>query len=155
MAALLTRVEIMVAIAVLLALAIWAGRGLVRSRQARALAVTAPAELLASGGHAGNAVRILVFRSDDCTQCHTLQAPAIEKVLATRGAEVAVLEVDAPTSPELTHLYGILTLPSTIVLDATGRTRAANFGFASATKLLAQVDAVLAGDERVTTATVA
>lgn len=155
MATLLTRVEIMLAIAALLALAIWAGRGLVRSRQARALAVMAPAELLASGGHAGKAVRILVFRSDDCTQCHTLQAPAIESVLVARGAEVTVLEVDAPTSPELTQRYGILTLPSTIVVDATGRTRAANFGFANAAKLLTQVDAALAGAEKVPTATVA
>jgi hypothetical protein len=155
MATLVTRVEIMLAIAALLALAIWAGRGLVRSRQARALAAMAPVELLASGGDAGKAVRILVFRSDDCTQCHTLQAPAIERVLAARGTQVAVLEVDAPTSPELTQRYSILTLPSTIVIDATGRTHAANFGFANAAKLLAQVDAVLAGAENVTASTVA
>ena len=46
-------------------------------------------------------VRILVFSSDDCAQCHRLQAPAIQKVLAARGAAVAIVEVDAPSSPEL------------------------------------------------------
>ena len=103
---------------------------------------------LPSDGHADAApVRILVFSSADCAQCHRLQAPAVQKVLAARGAAVTIVEVDAPSSPELTERYRILTLPSTAILDANGKTHAINYGFANSTKLLRQVDSVLAAAE--------
>src|SRR5262245_28772117 len=56
-------------------------------------------------------VRILAFGSDDCRQCHTLQAPALRRVSAALGHGVRVTEVDAPTAPELVARYRVLTLP--------------------------------------------
>lgn len=131
-----------------LTLAIGAVVGLVRlliqRRQARVLAASPAIDLPLPGGSGEAPVRILVFSSDDCAQCHRLQSPAIQKVLAARGSSVAITEVDAPTSPDLTARYRILTLPSTAILDATGKTHAINYGFANSTKLLAQVDGLLA-----------
>jgi len=53
------------------------------------------------------------------------------------------MEVDAPSEPELTARYHVLTLPTTVVLNSTGRTHAVNYGFVNTKKLLEQVDEVL------------
>jgi thiol:disulfide interchange protein len=87
-------------------------------------------------------VRILAFSSDDCVQCHRMQTPALRRVLDARP-DVVVEEIDAPRAPELTHRYSVLTVPTTVVLDAAGRARAVNYGFADTQRLLEQVDAAL------------
>jgi thioredoxin-like negative regulator of GroEL len=89
-------------------------------------------------------VRILVFSSADCHQCHELQIPALQRVLEARGTKVSVAEVDAPNSPDLTQRYRVLTVPTTVVMDAQGRAHAVNYGFANTQRLLEQVDEVLA-----------
>src|SRR5439155_22351505 len=88
-------------------------------------------------------VRILAFISANCHQCHQLQAPALKRVLEARGTDVSVVDVDAPDEPELAQRYQVLTVPTTVVLDAKGRARAVNYGFANTVKLLEQVDEVL------------
>jgi hypothetical protein len=140
----LARTGVILALSVVLAGIVLVARWSIARRRARVLAAS-PMPDVASLGHHHDAapVRILVFSSDDCAQCHRLQAPAIQRVLAARGSSVATVEVDAPTSPELTERYQILTLPSTAILDASGKTRAINYGFANSTKLLQQVDAIL------------
>jgi len=56
---------------------------------------------------------------------------------------VAVIEVDAPHQPELTERYRVLTVPTTVVLDAVGQARAVNYGFANTQQLRKQVNEVL------------
>jgi Thioredoxin len=140
----------------LLSLVTWAiislARASIERRRRRALAALpfAPAQLGAVGqsnmdrGAGRVTVRILVFSSDDCVQCHRLQAPALERVKALRGERVMVTEIDAPSSPELTRRYEVLTLPTTVVLTPDGRAHAINYGFASSDRLVRQVDAVAA-----------
>jgi hypothetical protein len=61
-----------------------------------------------------------------------------------RGELVKVIDVDAPTSPELTERYAVLTLPTTVVLAPDGRASAVNYGFANSERLLQQCDELLA-----------
>ena len=89
-------------------------------------------------------VRILAFSSADCHQCHTMQTPALQRVTEARTYQVSVEEIDAPGSPELTQRYQVLTVPTTVVLDATGHVHAVNYGFANTQRLLEQVDGILA-----------
>lgn len=89
-------------------------------------------------------VRILAFSSAGCVQCHRQQTPALARVQTLRPGVVEVIEVDAPAAPELTERYRILTVPSTVVLDATGTARSLNYGFVPSDRLLAQVDDALA-----------
>jgi hypothetical protein len=72
-----------------------------------------------------------------------MQTPALQRVTGARKYQVSVEEIDAPGSPELTQRYQVLTLPTTVVLDADGRVHAVNYGFASTQRLLDQVDEVL------------
>ena len=89
-------------------------------------------------------VRILAFSSADCRSYHTLQRPALLRVAELRADSVTVVTIDAPSSPELMERYQVLTVPATVVLDATGKIHAVNNGFTNAQKLLQQVDAVVA-----------
>jgi thioredoxin family protein len=142
----LVRVGLLVFISLLLLLVVWSGRRFVEAQRRRALAAVP----LTSGGDNIDAnaslsqVRILAFSSDDCRQCHEMQIPALQRVLDARGSKVSVAEVDAPNSPDLTQRYRILTLPSTVIMDAAGRAHAVNYGFANTQRLLDQVDEVLA-----------
>src|SRR5262249_37084942 len=86
---------------------------------------------------AGDApLRVLAFSAADCRQCHTMQMPALSRVKEARGAGIAIVEVDAPSSPALTQRFRVLTLPTTVVLDGAGHVRAINYGFANTAKLL-------------------
>lgn len=140
----LVRVGIVLALAAMIGAAVELVRWRIARRRARVLASDPTLDLPSLKPTDAAPVRILVFSSDDCAQCHRLQAPAIQKVLAERGSSVAIAEVDAPTSPELTERYQILTLPSTVILDTTGKVHSVNYGFADSTKLLRQVDSLLA-----------
>jgi thioredoxin 1 len=147
------RLVVFILIVVLLWSVTWAGHTFVEMRRRQALAA-APLDTTALGRSdeadsifattSGTAqVRILAFQSDDCRQCQTLQAPALKRVQKACGDSVLVLEIDAPGAPELTQHYRVLTLPTTVVLDANGNARAVNYGFAPAQRLLEQVHALL------------
>jgi thiol-disulfide isomerase/thioredoxin len=139
---LLVRLVALVAVALLTWLAIGAVRAYAATRKRRALAA-APASELAGFGLA-EGVRVLAFSSEDCGPCHTLQRPALTQLLDARSGRVSVIEIDAPTAPELAARYAVLTVPTTVVLDESGRARAINYGFAPLATLLPQVDAALA-----------
>ena len=80
---------------------------------------------------------VLYFWSHDCHQCRTAQAPALDRLAAEGGAHV--VPIDAVAERALADRFGVLTVPTTIVLDPSGEVRAVNHGFAPLPKLRAQV----------------
>jgi thiol:disulfide interchange protein len=139
MSALVLRIAILALVGVAVWLMVGAGRRFVESRRQRALAAALSVE---PGPGVTAAVRILAFSSDDCVQCHRLQSPALRRVTDARPG-VVIQEIDAPSAPELTSRYSVLTVPTTVVLDAAGRAHAVNYGFATSDRLLSQIDAVM------------
>lgn len=142
---LLVRACVLVLAILLIILIVSSGRRFVETQRRRALSATPPS----FGGEMDanvslSQVRILAFSSDDCRQCHEMQIPALQRVLDARGSKVSVAEVDAPNSPDLIQRFRVLTVPSTVIMDAAGRTHAINYGFANTQHLLDQVDEVLA-----------
>lgn len=124
------------------ALLAWGTVAVVRAYAAarkRLVMAAAPDEALG----AVEGVRVLAFSSEDCSPCHTLQRPALNRLLDERQGKVSVVEIDAPSSPDLAQRYAVLTVPTTVVLDETGKARAINYGFAPLAKLLTQVDEAL------------
>jgi Thioredoxin len=122
-------------------------RRFIAAQRRRALAA-APLRMLPVGSGQPETdhfhIRILAFSSADCRQCHQLQAPVLQRIVEARGSTVTVVEVDAPTEHELVQVYHVLTVPSTVVLDAAGQAQAINYGFANTQRLLTQIDEVLA-----------
>jgi thioredoxin-like negative regulator of GroEL len=152
MSDLMVRLVVFILIVVVLWIAMWLGQRFVEMRRRQALAAAPYIENASEISKAASdptmdskqaRVRILAFQSEDCRQCHTLQTPALKRLLETCGDNVAVVEIDAPDAPELTERYRVLTLPTTVVLDASGNARAVNYGFTSTQRLLEQVNTVL------------
>ncbi|RLT44710.1 MAG: thioredoxin [Chloroflexi bacterium] len=83
---------------------------------------------------------ILYFTTDSCVQCRMQQAPALERLAAATG--IAIHKFDAVTQSDLTSFYGVMTVPTTVVLDPQRRPRAINYGLAPLQKLQEQLGTV-------------
>ncbi len=62
---------------------------------------------------------LVVFTAPDCDACDEMRT----KVATVEGTDVAVRIVDRGESPTLHERYGIDTVPTTVVVDASGVTR--------------------------------
>jgi thiol-disulfide isomerase/thioredoxin len=85
---------------------------------------------------------ILYFTTPDCVPCKTVQRPALARLQAQMAAAVQVIEVDASSHPDLANYWGVLSVPTTFIIDSSGEPRSVNHGVASADKLQAQIEAV-------------
>jgi thioredoxin-like negative regulator of GroEL len=86
---------------------------------------------------------ILYFTTPDCSPCKTIQRPAIQRVQQTVGERIVVVEVNAYEQPELARQWGVLSVPTTFILDSSGKPLHINHGVTQAEKLLKQLQAVL------------
>lgn len=82
---------------------------------------------------------VLAFSTPDCVPCRTAQKPALEQLQRRYANRVDVRVVDATLNPELAERFGILTVPSTVVVGANGKVVAINYGLARADKLAIQL----------------
>jgi len=82
---------------------------------------------------------ILYFTGASCSICHTAQEPALRALAAGVDGAVEIREVDVAAEPALARRYRVMSLPTTIVLDADQTVRHINVGFAAATTLHAQL----------------
>jgi len=69
------------------------------------------------------------------------QAPALERLAAATG--IPIHKFDAVTHSDLTSFYGVMTVPTTVVLDPQRRPQAINYGLTPLQKLQEQVEAWL------------
>ena len=133
---------VIVAIGVAVAVAAYAAWRLWQRRRLRALQViTAPVHLPATV--TGGKPAVLYFTTDECAQCRLQQAPILAQLQAR--VDVAVHKLDAIEQEALAQLYGIMTVPTTVVLDTQLRPVAINHGVAPLQKLQAQIGAT--GDQ--------
>jgi len=82
---------------------------------------------------------LIAFSTPSCAACHRAQTPAIEVAFKQLG-DVRLIRVDAARQPEAARAFGILTVPSTVVLAAGGEhIVAVNQGFAPSSRLVQQL----------------
>ena len=84
---------------------------------------------------------VIAFSTPSCAACHAAQSPAIQVARATLGEPtVRLIDVDAARQPEVARAFGVLTVPSTVVIAARGtRTIAVNQGFTPSARLVEQL----------------
>ena len=82
---------------------------------------------------------LVYFTTPDCAPCKTIQRPAINQVSNLLGEELEVVEIDATERPDLAKAWGVMSVPTTFVLDPRGEARYVNNGIARAEKLLEQI----------------
>jgi thioredoxin-like negative regulator of GroEL len=85
---------------------------------------------------------VLFFTGEHCSVCHYRQKPALEVVRSSHNGDLRVVELDAAEENSLARRFGVLSLPSTVVLAADGTVGAVNYGFAPSDQLNAQVASV-------------
>ena len=83
---------------------------------------------------------LLYFTAPTCTPCKTVQRPAIERLQQLLGERLLVIEVDASTQAEMATQWGVMSVPTTFILDEQGQPRHVNHGVAAANKLLKQLE---------------
>ncbi len=78
---------------------------------------------------------ILYFRSDNCASCATQT-----QLLAQLDDELqyAIEKIDVDANPKLAEAYGVMSLPTTLVMDAAGNARYINYGVVNPRKLTNQ-----------------
>jgi len=82
---------------------------------------------------------ILYFTTPTCVPCKTVQRPAIQQIKHRMGPRLQVIEVDAAARPDLAKDWGVLSVPTTFLLDSKGRPRHVNHGVTRAEKLQQQL----------------
>lgn len=96
----------------------------------------APKDML---GEPGRPV-LLYFTTPSCAPCKTVQKPAIMQLKEKLGEMFSLVEIDATEQPEVAKRWGVLSVPTTFVIDSRGQARYVNHGVARADKLLKQLN---------------
>ena len=79
---------------------------------------------------------LLYFTTPSCAPCKTIQRPAIERLQQLAGDRLQVIEINAESQPEIAKQWGVLSVPTTFVLDGQGVPRHVNHGVTHVDKLL-------------------
>ncbi len=82
---------------------------------------------------------IVYFTTPDCAPCKTVQRPALEKLINLLGEKLQVVEIDATERPDLAKTWGVMSVPTTFLLDSRGEARYVNNGVTRAEKLMEQL----------------
>jgi len=101
---------------------------------------TAPADPLLTGLQPG-VPAVVYFTTPHCLPCKTVQAPALAKLEGDLG--VQVVRIDATEQPEDAARWGVLTAPTTFIIDGRGKTSAVNNGVADFHTLKRQIQAAM------------
>jgi thioredoxin 1 len=133
----LERLLILLAGIAIAAVACWLWRVWQRRRLVTVAEQVAPPEVTRLVD--GTRPAVLYFTTPECAQCRLQQTPILSQLAAK--VDVAVHKLDAVEQEALARFYGIMTVPTTVVLDGQLRPVAVNHGVAPLPTLLAQVGA--------------
>lgn len=85
---------------------------------------------------------ILYFTTPECAACKTVQRPALQRLSQKLGSGLRVIEIDAQQRPDLAGQWGVLSVPTTFILDPQGEPRHVNHGVTHAEKLAQQLASI-------------
>ncbi len=88
---------------------------------------------------------ILYFTTPECVACKAVQRPALQLLQERLGGRLQVVEIDAHERPDLASRWGVLSVPTTFIIDPQGQLRHVNHGATRADKLLQQLDGIIPG----------
>lgn len=83
---------------------------------------------------------IVYFTTPGCIPCRTQQQPALAKLKTELGENVQVVKIDAAEDPDAADRWGVVSAPTTFILDTRGQPRDVNHGVADAAKLRRQIE---------------
>jgi thiol-disulfide isomerase/thioredoxin len=63
---------------------------------------------------------IVYFSSPDCLPCRVVHKPAMTRLKAESGNHVDFIEINVYENPDLAKAWGVLSVPTTFILDKSG-----------------------------------
>ncbi len=87
---------------------------------------------------------IVYFTTPGCIPCRTQQQPALAQLQSELGEMLQVVRIDATQETEVADRWGVLSAPTTFILDRQRRVQHVNFGVADAQQLKQQLKAIKA-----------
>lgn len=85
---------------------------------------------------------ILYFTAPGCVPCKTVQQPALIELQRWLGDALEIITVDAIQNSELADYWGVLSVPTTFLIDSLGQARLINHGATQAEKMLNQLEKI-------------
>lgn len=86
---------------------------------------------------------VLYFSADWCGQCRLQQRPIIDSLLSSMSDCFQLREVDVESETDIAKRFGVVTLPTTVVVAPSGRIVARNTGVTRHTTLNTQIQQAL------------
>jgi thiol-disulfide isomerase/thioredoxin len=84
-------------------------------------------------------VTIVYFTTPDCVACKTAQRPALNRLQKMMEDQVQIVEINAYENPDMAKEWGVMSVPTTFILDSHGAPRHVNYGVTPVEKLAAQI----------------
>lgn len=82
---------------------------------------------------------IVYFTTPTCVPCRTQQQPALEQLRRDLNDHIQIFKIDATADPATAERWGVMTAPTTFILDENLQPRHVNYGVADTRKLKAQL----------------
>lgn len=83
---------------------------------------------------------IVYFTTPHCAPCKTVQRPALQQLQQNWPYPLQIIEINAEEHPDMAQQWGVLSVPTTFLLDAQGNLRHVNHGVTRVEKLMQQVN---------------
>lgn len=82
---------------------------------------------------------IVYFTTPQCAPCRFQQTPTLDSLKEEFGDNIQIVRVDATENPEAADRWGVMTVPTTFVLDKDHRPRHVHNGVVDAATLKRQL----------------
>lgn len=102
------------------------------------------ASTIASGDSLLNGIRqdvatIVYFTTPNCAPCRLQQTPTLNRLQDEMGDSLQIIRVDATQDPEAAQRWGVMTVPTTFIIDKSGKPRHVHNGVVDANTLKSQL----------------
>lgn len=81
---------------------------------------------------------ILYFTAPGCVPCETIQKPALHSIRVEFDGSVQIFTVDAVDNSTLANRWGVLSVPTTFLIDSQGQPRKINHHAVTSEQIIAQ-----------------
>lgn len=85
---------------------------------------------------------IVYFTTPTCAPCRLQVTPLLDTLKKEMGDTLHVVRVDAATQPDVASRWGVLTVPTLFILDASGAPKHVHNGVVSAATLRAELTTI-------------